>query len=209
MATVTFLEPGTDATQDFTIFGSSGASAGSSITSATDQPHTGTRSIKVVCANVGDDAQCTNAVATCADAGTAISLWVRFNSVAPSTKTLFLDVYNAGLTNPVLGIGLDTTGKLAAGGWGTTVTGGSAVLVANTWYRVCLSYVITSTTVWSASIYLNGVLEISLSAGVNGNLSGTGSSFLNIGTDTTGSITWVASSSFITMWLADIYIDDR
>lgn len=207
MPTVSFLEPGTDATFD-TAFYSTGASGTGAVTSDTGQSHTGTRSLKCATTAANDTALASVAIGVVADAGAAISFWFRVSSAAPSVATLFAEVIDASLGNSILGVALNTNGKLIADGIGTTKTNGSATLLANTWTRITLAYIITSVSNWSASIYVNGVLDISLSNGVNGNLSAASTNSVQFGIDTSGDLAFT-TSSILSEWFDDIYIDNR
>jgi hypothetical protein len=205
MAT-TFLEPGTDATQDLTFFPTTFTSNGT-IASASDQAHTGTRSLKSNSTATNGEALCETPDGILADAGRAISIWVRLSSVAPSTATLIGSTLQAADGNVVMGLGLSTGGKLvfSCDGSAATVTG-ATTLSANTWFRLALSYTITNTTSWSAKVYLNGSLEIS-ATNANGTLGAVTSATLKIGIQR-----WAgtfANSSILTAWYDDIYVDDR
>ena len=158
MAT-TFLEPGTDATFDFSLFPITAVVVGNSLSSATDQVNTGPRSIKSVVTVVNSNAYCVTPNGVVADAGALVSAFVRFSSVAPSVNTGFIGVEQADDGSSTLGISLDTNGTLAI--CANTVAdftkvNGATVLVADTWYRISFAYVITSTTNWSCKLYLNG-----------------------------------------------------
>lgn len=204
MATVKFLESGTDATQDLSFFANTATSNGT-IASATDRVHTGTSSLKsnVTIANGKGVAQSPDG--TIQDAGAVISVWVNFSTVAPSVLTGFLLAVKASAGSGVLGIGLNTNGTLQIKGSGTTGKNGSTVLLANTWYRITLRYIITATNNWSATAYINGVSEIS-----TGNADGT------LGVSVTSaamfgiinSTVFASVSSVMSVWYDDIYINN-
>jgi len=212
-ATVTFLEPGTDATQDVTFFSVANSfvgGTGTSIASASDQAHTGTRSLKAIIANSGDAAYEGTANGVVTDAGSAVSFWVRFSTVTPSVSTGFFFISQANDNQNILAIGLNTTGKLIGGaltvGAVNNQTTGATTLSANTWYRLDESYVITSASSWSASIYLNGSLEISMSNSINSTLAAVSTNMLEFGVDQG---TGFNATSVITVWFDDIYADNR
>lgn len=210
MATCTFLEPGTDATQDFTFFknGKNVFGAGTSLTSATDQAHTGARSMKVIVANTNDASGGVSGNGVVSDAGAAMMCWARFASVTPSVDTFFLIATTINVGNDIIGVGLDTTGHLVVNGVGQYANRqhGATVLSANTWYRVTMSYVITSSSNWSVSVYLNGVLEVTMSS-AQGNLSAVSTSCAMFGIDAFTLTNNV--SSILTMWIDDMYVDNR
>lgn len=108
-----------------------------------------------------------------ADAGRRITRYVRFSALPAATRFhTLLAVQNSGGTS-VLSLGLDSNGKLVlSSGIAAIGAVGSTTLSASTWYRVALSYTITSTTNWQARVYLgqagdspaySGALEMSRS----------------------------------------------
>lgn len=210
MPTCTFLSAGTDETQDTTLFtnGLVVAGSGSSVASASDQAHTGARSLKCVVGAANGAASASTQNATLADAGSAISCWVRFSSVAPSVDTFWLIAATAGIGDDILGVGIDTSGHLVVNGIGQYANRqhGSTALSANTWYRVTMAYVIASVSSWSVTVYLNGVSEVTMS-NTQGNLSATATSALLCGVDAFTLTNNV--SSILTVWIDDIYVDNR
>ena len=86
MAT-TYMDPGTDATQDFSFWQDTGTSAGT-IISDSSKSHTGLRSIKASTTSGGSNfaAYAASPDGVCSDAGTRISLWVYLSTAAPSTN---------------------------------------------------------------------------------------------------------------------------
>lgn len=204
MAT-TFLEPGTDATQDLTFFPTTFTSNGT-IASASDQAHTGTRSLKSNSTATDGEAICETPDGILADAGRAISVWVRLSSVTPAAATAFLSAIQAADGNNVLIIGMSTSGKLILSCNGSTTKTGATTLTANTWFRLALSYTITNTTTWSAKVYLNGSLELS-ATNADGTLSNVTSSALKMGLQR-----WTGTffdTPIMTAWYDDLYVDDR
>jgi hypothetical protein len=208
MATVTFLEPGTDATQDLTFFTNGNGTFGTgAITSATDQFHTGSRSLKSVSATAGDEAIATSPNGMLADAGCAASFWMRLSGVAPSVDTMLCEINDLNNTNDQIGIGITTLGKLCVQGNGTTKVNGTTALVANTWMRISFGALVTSASNWSLLIYLNGVLELTI-GNAQGTLNFTGISCLAFGIDHAAAVGFT-SSSILTVWFDDIYADNR
>ncbi len=204
MATVTFLEPGTDATQDLSLFAGTAILSGS-IASDSSTSVTGSRSMKTITtANGGtQSSQCWSPDNTVADAGTRCSFRVRFSSVALSDQNCVLfPATSGGPANGAFGVVLNTNGTLAL--FGVAQKNGTTVLSANTWYRLALSYVITGTTTYTAKLFLNGVLEITMT-GTDGAIYTTATSVMVFG----------SSAAFIpgagasaTVWYDDLYIDN-
>lgn len=210
MATLRFINAGTDATQDFSAFAGTFASAGS-VTSATDQAHTGLSSIKVVVPTANNAAYAWTNDGAVADAGTGLSIWVRFSTAAPSVATAFLVITAPGDGASIFALGLNTNGTLAFSG--QTLAGpsfsvnGTTVVQANTWIRITLSYLITSASSWAVKTYINGVQDISTSNAISGNtLHTVGTSDVEVGVDTAQSF---SGSSAITIWYDDLFIDAR
>lgn len=204
---ILFLEPGTAATQDFSFFGSTFTNFGT-ITSDSTKAHTGGRSIKCDVTQVGGSAIATLPINSGPQAGSVISCWVFFSSVAPSTATGFLTLNRNSDGTNAIAVSLSTGGKLSVqGNNSSTVKTGTTQLVANTWYRVSVGYVVTSTSNWSVTVYLNGVSEVTTS-----NADGT-LSIANIDQWVVGVYGGAGSlpnsSSIITIWFSDIYIDNR
>lgn len=207
MANITFLDPGTDLTGLLTTSYTGTFTATGTITSdATIRKH-GSRSIKVNIPNSGNTAYAYKNGAL-ADAGRAISVWVMFSTVAPATPTGFLWVETASGNTSLLAIGLNTNGTIRICGRGATAINGTTVLVANTWYRFALGYIITSASSWSAIGYINGVSEVSTS-NTQGNLGATNSSALVIGVDASASVDTFGTPGAMTIWYDSIYVDDR
>lgn len=212
MATVTFLEPGTDATQDFTFWqgGTDATGTGATLTSATDQAHTGSRSIKSFLGSAtSSDAIAWTGNGFLADAGTCLSMWVRFAGLPTVTKTAFLQLSDNGFNNNIIDLGLTTTGTIACGSEGVGLLGtGTAVVVAATWTRVSVSYTITDTTHYAIKIYVNGVLDQSLTQ-TAGTLVHVGTSVIVVGGCPDSSAGFPGSDANFTVWLDDIYVDNR
>lgn len=212
MATITFLEPGSDATQDLSFFPAAnlqGQSGGNSMVSASDQAHTGLRAFKVVNTGGGNPATA-SADGVVSDNGTRISMWVRLSTVSPGTRTMICEVTTAGFQASLICVGIDSTGVLVVCGTGCTAVLGTTALPANTWFRLGLSYTITTGTgtTWSAKVFLNGSLEITTGNAQGTLLNGaTASSDLGIGNDTSPGCHF-PSSGTITMWIDDIYVDN-
>lgn len=206
MPNVTLLEPGTDATQDLKSFGTSYTSGGT-IASASDQAHTGTRSLKADVPSSGPAASTyafiytKSATQVVQDAGALVSFWARW-SATPSNPSVLASVADQNEINDIFLVKLDSTGVIRVSGLGVTAKNGTTVLSANTWYRISLAYVITSTTNWSAKVYVNGILEITYT-NADGTL--TSAATYEAGWGLGGETTTPALS----LWVDDIYIDDR
>jgi hypothetical protein len=163
MPTTTFLDPGTDATQDLTFWPNIDVSAGGTAASASDQAHTGTRSLKLDTTGTPHTVFLGSGDGVCADAGTRCSFWMRLGAT-PSTNMCVLLINQAVFGSGVLGLGVTSSGKIellngfnAASAIGAA---GATTIAATTWTRIGMSWVITTTTNWTCKIYINGVLEL-------------------------------------------------
>lgn len=105
-----------------------------------------------------------------AAAGRGIPRYFRFNSLP--TAGQFLGVLVVGSSTTVcLSVSVDSNGKLCLRNNTATIGAvGATTLSVNTWYRVSLSYTVTTTTNWSAKVSLgqagdspaySGALELS------------------------------------------------
>jgi len=210
MPTVTFLESGGDATQDQSFWplgwnssspGNEGSDGNGALTLDSSQSHTGSRSIKSTTTATNSQAYVVTPNGVVVDAGAAISFWVRFSTVSPSVKTSFCILEQASDGPSVFGIGLNTN-------TGSNVNG-STTLSATTWYRITISYFITSVSNWAAKVYINGVLEFTMNNLVNSNLFGSmgTTGCVVFGQDNIG--TAFPNGAIMSVWFDDIYIDNR
>lgn len=193
MPAPTFIESGSDATQDLTLYS---ASTGT-VASSTAQAYTGPRSINCNAGNPAVSASVTTPAGTLADAGRRISFRYRFDSLSLTANQIFNCVDASALR--VIACRLASTGILNIDtGGGGNLGSGTKVLAVNTWYRITFSYTVSSTTVFTAKLYVDGVLDAT--AVNSGTLARTGSTKLILG---------LSSMPINTnCWIDDIYIDD-
>lgn len=174
-ATTTFMESGTDATQGFEFY----SSTANSPTSDTTLVKTGPRSIKIDSgpSNVAPYIRRTGVLA---DAGRRISAYFNFTNI-PSTTNIRLFFVRTSAANPIIGIRMTSTGQLQMAN-GTTQCGtvAGSTLSTGKWYRIAISYTITSTTSFTVKVYLDGVLDMT-ATGSDCTLANTSSDMLNIG----------------------------
>lgn len=206
-AATLFMEAGTDSTQDFTFFTSTTAGVNSTITSDSTVSNTGPRSFKVDTTAAGVGVYASSPTATAADAGTRLSLWVRFAGIASiSTPTIFVSPQTVG-NLIVIGLGINTNGTLRICGRGATAVDGTHPLGDGTFYHIVFSYKITSTTDWSAKVWVNDILELSTS-NTDGTLGTTVTNYWRFGYVSSASVDSFSSMSILTTWYDDIYIDN-
>lgn len=201
-----FAEPGTDATRDFFLYQSTTSPANSTLTSDNTTSHTGPRSYNITTTALGVGAYASTPAATAVDAGTRISMWVRFSSVSPSTATIIASPQTVGSVT-IIGLGLDTDNTLKVSGRGATAKNGTTVLSANIWYRISMSYKITSASNWSAQVFLDGKPEV-FTSGADGTLAAITTNYWKIGFVSSASIAAFTGISLMNVNYDDIYIDN-
>lgn len=190
VVTITFLEPGTDATQGTQFFSSI---TGTGASSATDQIYTGPRSLKIT---TGSPAAQTvlRRGGILGDGGRRISFRYRFDATPAVANSSFL-IRDSG-DNGIASIVHNTNNTLSVAG--ATAANGTKVLSANTWYRLALSYTITDVNTFRFQLYINGVPEANM---ISGSIARTGSDLVRF---------LVAGSwgTNVNVWIDDIYIDN-
>jgi hypothetical protein len=162
------MEPGTDATGDLSFFTSFSGAA----TSVTTQRRTGARSIKQD-TGAGPTAVSLRVTNVMADAGRRVSFYLRTDAL-PATQGVIAMVITAGAVS-IFELDHTTTGALSlyATGVGGSGAFGPANISIGKWDRISVAYTITSATVWTINVYLNGAL---VKSWVNaGTLTNTGS----------------------------------
>lgn len=209
MATTKFIESGSDATQDMTFYPILTLTNGTVATDST-RSKDGLRSIKanITVAAGSAAASCGNGIA--ADAGTLISAWFNFSSTTPATITGFMFATQASAGSGIIDVGLNTNGTLhlhGRNGAPGVSKDGTTVLTANTWYRISVSYVITSTTNWTAKLYINGILEATTS-NTDATLLLTGTSDVQIGI-VGSSQGGFGTPDTISVYFDSVYVDNR
>ena len=188
-ATTSFMESGSDATQDVKMW----AAMSGTCTSSTTTARTGPRSITC---GAGALNSVSTATGTLADAGRRITQGFRMSALPGATGTIMAS-QTSGLS-VVIRVRMTTGGVLQI--WHNTAQLGSngSTLSINTWYRITFSYVVTSTTNFSAKVFVNGVQDISVTQ-ADGTLGITSTSIYG-----TGNINGAAS---FVMFFDDTYID--
>lgn len=188
-----FLEPGGDA--DFLVGTTNGFWRTAAGAIATDFVHGGHLKSISFTANGGYGQQNSTAVASIADAGARISLYLYVKTL-PGATSSFLRLFKSDGSTSVVELRLTSGGVLQL--WnGTSAQIGSngATLSTATWYRISLAFTITSTSVNRFEVFKDAVSTISVT---NATITNTATSMINIGT--------VASNPEYRM--SDFYIDD-
>lgn len=161
-AVVTFLEPGGDA--DFAVATTNGfwGSVVGSVAIATDFVH-GSHVNSIKCGPgfnyVRTPANILN------DTGTLISFYIYFNAIAAGgTAEIFAALTSGGSNIFALGLGGTGGAQLQLFNSSFSQLGVSApAFSTGTWYRISIGYSITSSTVNSFTVYINGVSQITAS----------------------------------------------
>ncbi len=185
------MESGSDATQDFSFYGSTSGT----VTSDTVQHHTGPRSIKLFTSNPAVNALVTSG-GVMSDSGTRISFWWMGDTFAATGPTIlnFDDGANT-IWGLMFNAGLN---RLRSGPVGATAVDGTVPIATNTWYHITISYFITNSTTWQFKVYVNGVLD---STANSGTLTRTGTSRFQFRDGTGFGIN-------ATQWFDDVYVDN-
>lgn len=189
MATTTFLEPGTDATEDTSFF----TGVAGDVSSVSAQAFTGLRSLQCNTSSPAVNANCTipNVLA---DAGSQISFYFRTDTL-PAAASQIIRLIQAG-TSTVWTLVLNTNGTLQNTPNGATASTGSTVLSVNTWYRICISYYITNTSTYTFVVYVDRVLDSTTNAGT---LTNTTAVSFRVRADST-------SGANVKNWFDNIYV---
>ncbi len=192
-ATTIFMEPGTDATQDLTFWGTA-VTSGVNVNTTNTVSHTGPRSIRINTTAGAGEGYLNTSTGVLTNTGRRISFWWRADQIVNSTL-----MYSVNSSNSAVIFAL----KIASGVFqinpvGASTVSGTFTPAANTWYRVSISYTITNSTTWTIKVYVNGVLDITASS--NGTLTTTATSIFRIMCN--------SATANLNFWFDDIYIDD-
>lgn len=194
---VKWLEGGSDATFGFEFFQlTQGTTASDSGTI-----HTGPRSLKFTSGAAGENARAFSPASTCQDAGTRISFWVNLTNLPTTNGIALLTSVDSGINFFVFKIRVTTGGNLSIVGNG--VKTGSSTLSTGTWYRIAVSYVITSTTNFTIAVFLNGISEVT-ATNSDFSLANSGSGAAGFGWDATDG----TGGNSKVVYFDDLYIDD-
>lgn len=193
-ATVTFMDPGSDATQDITTFY---ATSGGTVISSNDISFTGPRSIKFSSGAGPSVATLITNTGILSDVGTQIHVKFRLDALPTNSGgSIILPQTAAGGTMP--NVQINASGLLRIANSGITTTNGKTPIIPNTWNDVCLSFFITDSTHFQFAVYLNGKLELIQTVGT---LTNTGASKIVFGI--TSGPTLGANKNY---WYDDIYV---
>lgn len=188
-AATKFMEAGTDATQDMAFY----SGVQNACTSATDQVYTGSRSAKLSTGSPATQARLLRS-GVLADSGRRISFRYRFDNTPAANDFPFM-IRDSG-DNAIANITHTTSNTLSLAGANTAA--GSTVLSANKWYRISLSYTISSTSSFRFQLYIDGIPEANMTTGT---LPRTGSNTFRF-------LLQAAHGTNHNLWFDDIYIDD-
>ena len=166
------------------------ATSGTVTVDTTSPPTGGTRSVKLTSTGIVSE------LGVLADAGRRITFYFKFDGL-PALDQIISQILTAGDINQ-WNISLTTTGAVKIAGATSGTATSTTTLAANTWHRICISYTITSSTVNSLKLYLNGgAAEFTLT---NSNIVNASSNEFKLFGPSSGSLT--------TTWLSNLFIDD-
>lgn len=188
-----FNEPGSDATGDLTFY----TVTVGTVASSTEQARSGSRSIK--CDSTASGTAYVRKDSVLADAGRRISVGFYFSNF--QTNPVGIIVPRTSADAGVFSLRVTSAGVLQL--WNNSAQIGidGSTLSTGQWYRITLTYTITSTTVNEFRVYLNDNTSADISVS-NATLSATGTSALRLGWSV-GTL----NSGFI-LYLDDVHIDD-
>lgn len=133
------------------------------------------------------------------DAGRRISFYVYIAVLPTGTRTLVALLNNGlGTYGALLKVTSSGVLQLMKNDGTTQIGSNGATLSTGTWYRICLSYTITSSSVNRFEVFVNAVSSISAT---NASSISTGSDTLLLGSDAGSDATWDFRTS-------DHYVDD-
>jgi murein DD-endopeptidase MepM/ murein hydrolase activator NlpD len=213
--TVDFMESGGDATNSTTgntnlttttggFYNTVTTSTGSTVTYDTSKKETGPGSLKFTSGTSGTSAM-VDKPGILADAGRRISAYVNFTNLPSTGRVNFISIDNSGESTDIIDVDVTSGGVLqlwTADPGGSQIGSSGSTLSAGTWYRIDVSYKVTSTTNYSVNVYVNGTQSISYSQTSGGTtLASTGTSDLQLGWDSNS----VGNSEVLNM--DDVYVD--
>ena len=170
--TVDFMDSGGDATKDTNSELAFWTSNLDDVTVDSSTSETGPDSLRMDTDTSGAFVTKSNILG---DSGRRISFYVNFARI-PTANSAFMTIQNPSGPSEVFSLTLTTGGVLELTEGGGQFGSSGATLSAGTWYRIDVSYQITSTTVYGIRVYVNGTQSISNSN--TATLGATGSNIL-------------------------------
>ncbi len=187
MATI-FLEPGSSASGDLSFW----TSVTGTVTSDNVSPIRNPRSIKIATATPGNVT-----INGIVPSPRRISFRYRFQ-ILPASDCTVMSVTNA-TPLTVFNILMTSAGKLKINAVGAGSATGNTALTVNSPCRITVSFTLTSSTVFSIFVYINGKFEVSFSN--SGTLTNVSPARLTLNSSNA-----MATGNFV--WFDDIYVDD-
>lgn len=203
MANTKFLDPGGDATGNV-LAGSSGGlwttvNVLANVTASTSVVH-GNHHYAIKVASTAATNPYFTRTGILADAGRRISFYLNIDTIPNANlKMNPVEIDTAALATS-FGVTITSAGKLAIyNKTNAVVSTGATVLSTSTWYRICVVYTITSASVNTITVYLNGVSEVT-ATNLSATVSTSNASF--------GFSETVYGATGVNMYYSDIYVDD-
>jgi hypothetical protein len=134
-----------------------------------------------------------------ADAGGRISVYVYFSTMSGASSNGLIQLAQSGSTTATANIRISSAGVLGiyVGGSPTQIGSNGATLSTGVWYRLTFCWTISSSTVNSFKLYVNGTLSAS---GSNATLTNTGSADVRFGN--------CSGDTSEVLYMSDFYIDN-
>lgn len=193
---VTFLEPGGDADFLLNIANGFWGSTASGASIATDFVHGGhIKSVKYAVGGYGGWVSSKSGSAS--DAGTRVSFYAYFNALpAASTATILWITQAPGASTPCYKLKLTTAGALQLTNSSNAQIGSNgSTLSTGIWYRISLAYTVSSTSVNSFRVFVNGTSSISATNATLVNISSGAATFGNV--DSNGGLDMRSSDHYV------------
>lgn len=136
-----------------------------------------------------------------ADAGGRYSIWLYWNVLPNATATIF-GTNQSSTSNNVIRVRMTSAGQLQLANNTVQIGSSGSTLSAGVWYRLCLAWTITSTSVNQIRLFLSvaGAAATTDITGTNLSLSVTGTAQTRLGN--------ISSNTAMDMRSSDHYIDD-
>jgi hypothetical protein len=193
MATI-FLEPGGDADYGIALYDAN-AGASTQPVVATDFVHGGhIKSTKYAV----NSSSSTGKKAILADAGGRFSFWIYLNALPSATCSIWDDL-TTGYNASVFILRMTSAGilQLFNSNGSAQIGSNGATLATGQWYRISIAWVITSSTVNTLKVFVNGASSISTTNNTLANTTGTDALFGN-----------VSGNSTLDLRTSDVYCDN-
>ncbi len=197
MATPTFFEPGSDATGGVEFY----TSITGAVTSSTTITRSGSGPRVIKCDATATPANAyVQKAAVLAQAGRRMSVWMYLTGLPTSGASGILRAQTSAAAE-CFSVTISSANKIRVQNGATVLATGATTVALNTGFRLACSYVITSTSNYTIKVWLDGVLELTVTQAA-GSLTNVAADALRIG--------WIGTSPAANalLYFRDVYVDD-